>query len=275
VIRVLVCDRPALPLGKRAADSELIGDRRIALIVGRVPRVDADLHDFTSVENFRLAAHLGFEQLASGLPREHSHERANCVITPRVDRRRRKAASRSRKTSSSLASFASSFGHDTPAPVERRFVIRGVRDGDEWAAPECGSERVEIGVERGRCVRRSDRVVKVTAIESICLNQDAVGTRLSSVIPKRSTSDDVEGVPCGTCEMFRKYASLRVLTVNGDPNLDHRVFADFKRSAGGVNARRPCGTHGRSGAESVDAAEHRMKIHNAMGERSQSTRGEI
>jgi len=36
------------------------------------------------------------------------------------------------------------------------------------------------------------------AIESICLNQDAVGTRLSSVIPKRSTSDDVEGVPCGT-----------------------------------------------------------------------------
>jgi hypothetical protein len=32
------------------------------------------------------------------------------------------------------------------------------------------------------------------------------------------------------------------------------------RSAGGVNARRPCGTHGRSAAESVDAAEHRVKI---------------
>ena len=54
--------------------------------------------------------------------------------------------------------------------------------------------------------------MKVSAIESICLNQDAVGTRLSSVIPKRSTSDDVEGVPCGTCEMFRTYASLRVLS---------------------------------------------------------------
>ena len=40
------------------------------------------------------------------------------------------------------------------------------------------------------------------AIASICVNQEAVGTRLSSVIPKRSTSDDVEGVPCGTSEMF-------------------------------------------------------------------------
>jgi hypothetical protein len=48
-----------------------------------------------------------------------------------------------RKMSSSVASFASSFGHDTPAHVERRFGIRGVRDGDELAAPECGSERVE------------------------------------------------------------------------------------------------------------------------------------
>ena len=58
----------------------------------------------------------------------------------------------------------------------------------------------------------------------------------------------------------------RASAVNGDQKLDHRIFADFKRSAGGVNARRPCGMHGRSGAESVDAAEHRMTIHNAMGE---------
>ena len=59
---------------------------------------------------------------------------------------------------------------------------------------------------------------------------------------------------------------LVVIAVNGDRNLDHRVLAGSKRSTGGVNARRPCGTHGRSAAESVDAAEHRMKIHNAMGE---------
>jgi len=44
-------------------------------------------------------------------------------------------------------------------------------------------------------------------------------------------------------------------------NLDHRAKARFERSAGGVNARRPCGTHGRSAAQSVDAAEHRCTIH--------------
>jgi hypothetical protein len=58
VIRVFVRDRPALSLRERAADPELIRNGRIALIVRRVPRVDADLHDFTSVENFRLAAPL-------------------------------------------------------------------------------------------------------------------------------------------------------------------------------------------------------------------------
>ena len=67
---------------------------------------------------------------------------------------------------------------------------------------------------------------------------------------------------------------LTASTVNGDRNLDRRVFADVKRSAGGVNARRPCGTRGRSAAKSVDAAEHRMKIHNAMGECSLSNQGE-
>jgi hypothetical protein len=84
------------------------------------------------VENFRLAARLGFEQLASGLPREGSYKRTECVITARLHRVRRDVTNDSRKTSSSLASFASSFGHDTPAHVRRRFVIRGVRFGDEW-----------------------------------------------------------------------------------------------------------------------------------------------
>jgi len=67
---------------------------------------------------------------------------------------------------------------------------------------------------------------------------------------------------------------LVLIAVNGDRNLDHRVLAGSKRSTGGVYARRPCGTHGRSAAESVDAAEHRMKIHNAMGECSRSNQGE-
>ena len=114
---------------ERPADPELICDGRIALIVRRVPRVDADLHDFTSVENFCLAARFGFEQLASGLPREDSYERTECVIAARLGRLRCKVT-HTRKTSSSLASFASSFGHDTPAHLQRRFAIRGVRCGD-------------------------------------------------------------------------------------------------------------------------------------------------
>ena len=86
------------------------------------------------MENFRLAARLGFEQLASRLPREHSYERAKCVINSRLNRLGRNVTNQSRKTSSSLSWFASSFGHDTPAHVERRFAIRGVRYNDEWAA---------------------------------------------------------------------------------------------------------------------------------------------
>ena len=38
---------------------------------------------------------------------------------------------------------------------------------------------------------------------------------LSSVVPKRSTSDDVEGVPCGTSEMFPNIR-LVVSAVNRD-----------------------------------------------------------
>ena len=128
---------------------------------------------------------------------------------------------------------------------------------------ECGSERVELGIERGRrfSARRSQLPSTGSAhaaIESICLIQEAFGKRLSSVIPKRSTSGDVKGVPCGTNEMFRTYASSRLVSIVISPA--HRTRAKLKRSAGGVNARRPCGTHGRSAAESVDAAEHRMKI---------------
>jgi hypothetical protein len=66
--------------------------------------------------------------------------------------------------------------------------------------------------------------VTVGAIEPICLNQDAVGTKPSSVIPKRSTSVDVEECRAGTSEMF---SNIRLVAsgVNGDSNLGHRVFA--------------------------------------------------
>ena len=44
VVGVLLRDRPALSLGKRAADAHLIGDGRVTLVVRRVARVDGDFH---------------------------------------------------------------------------------------------------------------------------------------------------------------------------------------------------------------------------------------
>ena len=89
--------------------------------------------------------------------------------------------------------------------VDSWFV--GVRDGDEWAAQSAAPNALLLhssadGVFGAVIARRYDG-----AIESICLNQEAVGTMPSSVIPKRSTSGDVE-----ESEMFRTYASSRVLS---------------------------------------------------------------
>jgi len=121
------------------------------------------------------------------------------------------------------------------------------------------------------CSAQRSRGITASAIESICLNRDAVGTMPSSVIPKRSTSDDVEGCRAARARYFED--TPRRDGCQRRSNLDHRVLAGSKRSTGGVNARRPCGAHGRSAAESVDAAEHRVKIHTAMGECLQSNQG--
>jgi len=66
----------------------------------------------------------------------------------------------------------------------------------------------------------------------------------------------------------RDVSNIRLVAsaVNGDRNLDHRVFAD---SGGAQTVSTPAGRAERTvgaQAESVDAGEHRMKIHNAMGE---------
>jgi hypothetical protein len=157
VIRVLVRERPTLTLRKCAADPELIRDRCITLIVGRVPRVDADLHHFTSVHNRRLAAELRLEHFARRLPRQHPHKCPERIAASRINRFGRSSSNDWRITSGSPSVLASSFGHDTPAHVDRRSWFWGVRDIDEWAALECGSERAVVGIERGRCIRRSER----------------------------------------------------------------------------------------------------------------------
>src|SRR5512134_1878086 len=44
MVGVLGRDLPALALRELAADAELVSDRRVALVLGRVPGVDGDLH---------------------------------------------------------------------------------------------------------------------------------------------------------------------------------------------------------------------------------------
>jgi hypothetical protein len=116
------------------------------------------------VDDRCVASKLRLEHFTRRLPRQNSYERAKRLVAWCINRRARSATNDLRNTSSALASFASSFGHDTPAHVERRFAIRGVRDGDEWAAPECGSERVEIGPARKMCSARRSRFVTAGAI---------------------------------------------------------------------------------------------------------------
>ena len=96
---------------------------------------------------------------------------------------------------------------------------------------------------------------------------------LSSVIPKRSTSDDAEGVPCGTSEMFRTYASSRVLSIAIEPRPSRKSQTRAERRRG--QRPQPCGTHGRSAAESVDAAEHRYTIHARWASDLRQPGGEI
>ena len=93
----------------------------------------------------------------------------------------------------------------------------GVRDGDEWAAQSAAPNTLCWCRARKMCSAQRSRGITARAIESICLNHDAVGTKPLSVIPKRSTSGDAE-----ESEMFRTYASSRVL-VNRDQNLAIRT----------------------------------------------------
>ena len=135
----------------------------------------------------------------------------------------------------------------------------GVRCGDD------GRHRVRL---RTRCCcsrarkvysAQRSRVMMVSAIDSICRNQDAVGTNPRASFrsaPHRAMwrrARCFEHTPRRDCCQRRfKPRPSRICRLSG--------------AQCGVNARRPCGTHGRSVAESVDAAEHRMKIQNAVGE---------
>ena len=155
--------------------------------------------------------------------------------------------------------------------VDSWFV--GVRDGDERAAQSAAPNALLLNSSAegvfGAVIARDDRQRdRINLSESGCCRNEALERHSEALHIGRCG-----GVPRGH---ERDVSNIRLVAsaVNRDQNLDHRVSARFERSAGGVNARRPCGTHPRSAAESVDAAEHRMKIHNAMGECSRSNQGE-
>jgi len=192
VIRVLVRDRPALSSRECPADPKLIRDGRITLIVRRVPRVDADFHGFTSVENFRLAARLEFEEFTSRLPREYSYQRAKCVITISIHRQ---VTNASRKTSSSLSSFAFPFAHNTPAHVERRFAIRGVRYSDEWAALSAAPNASSLA----SSAEGVFRALIATAVDRQCSCCDRISLSDSGSCRKEALERHSEALHIGRC----------------------------------------------------------------------------
>jgi len=81
---------------------------------------------------------LRLEELARCLARKDSDERAQGLVTPPVDLVVRVGASVRPKCSLPLSPLPSSFGHDTPAHVERRCRFPRARSG-VMGSTECGS----------------------------------------------------------------------------------------------------------------------------------------
>jgi hypothetical protein len=89
--------------------------------------------------NLRGVAHaLRLEQLARSLTGKRSGEGAQRLVTARVDLVVRVPANVRAMLSPPLAPISSSFGHDTPAHVERRCRFRA-RSAVNVGSTECGS----------------------------------------------------------------------------------------------------------------------------------------
>jgi hypothetical protein len=120
--------------------------------------------------------------------------------------------------------------------VDSWFV--GVRDDDERAALSAAPNALLLnssaeGVFGALIARDDSQRDQINLSESGC-----VGTKPSSVIPKRSTSDDVEECGAGTSEMFRTYASCRVLSTAIETSTIAYLPTQAERSAGSTPAGR-------------------------------------
>ena len=89
-----------------------------------------------------VARPLRLEKLARSLTGKRSDEGAQRLVTPRVDLVVRVRASVRPMSSPPLAPMSSSFGHDTPAHLERRCRLRVLVL--LWmGSTECGSGRID------------------------------------------------------------------------------------------------------------------------------------
>ncbi|SRR5712691_3005881 len=127
---------------------------------------------------------------------------------------------------------------------------------------ECGSERAVLAPS----ARGVFRALIAAVVDRRCSRCDRINLRDSGSCRKEALERHSEALHIGRCEgravrHERDILKIRLEAIGVNAFLEaHRAIGKFKRSTGGVNARRPCGTHGRSAAESVEAAEHRMRI---------------
>jgi hypothetical protein len=197
------------------------------------------------MENFCLAVRLGFEQLTSRLPREHSHERPKCIINSRLTRLGRDVTNDLWNTSSSLSSFASSFGHDTPAHVERRFAIRGVRYSDEWAALSAAPNASSLA----SSAEGVFRALIATTVDRQCSCCDRINLSDSGSCRKEALERHSEALHIGRCEGCavwheRDTFKIRLVAIGVNRILEaHRTKAN---SSGAQAGSTPAGRAGRT-----------------------------
>jgi hypothetical protein len=123
---------------------------------------------------------------------------------------------------------------------------------------ECGSERA-VCCTRARKVCSAQIARRVRQRDRINLSES--GSCRNEALERHSEALHIGrcgGVPKARARCFEHTPRRECCQRRSKPRPSR--ICRLRRSAGGVNARRPCGTHGRSAAKSVDAAEHRMRI---------------
>jgi hypothetical protein len=116
---------------------------------------------------------------------------------------------------------------------------------DEWAALSAAPNALLLassaeGVFGAVIAHRDSEGDRINLPESGCCRNEALERHSEALHIGRCG-----GRAVGTSEIVWNIRRRRECCQRRS-NLDHRVFADSSGAHGGVNARKPCGTHGRS-----------------------------